>query len=165
MHMLSVQLNEGTTFAGTLRNLNLTREAQITAFDDFIRGSVIDESKITSDVLERIHQLYPASPPSLPHATGDELFDRAATWYSDSTFLAARRMFVDNAVRKQDVWVYHFRQLIPGNDPNLGVYHASELPLLFGPVPDIELDFANIYLDFYINFINDLNPGGMLLSS
>jgi hypothetical protein len=42
------------------------------------------------------------------------------------------------------------------------VSHASELPLLFGnPVPDpnVELDFANTYLDFYINFVNDLNPG------
>ena len=40
------------------------------------------------------------------------------------------------------------------------VSHASELALLFGPVPDaVELDFANTYLDFYLNFINDLNPG------
>lgn len=43
------------------------------------------------------------------------------------------------------------------------VFHASELRLLFGPVPDsgIELEFANTMLDFYIHFINDLNPGRM----
>ena len=157
---MRIQLNEGTTFSGTLRDLDLSGTEQLPRFDDFIRGSVIDERKITDDVLSRIHQLYPTSPPSLPHATGDELFDRAAAWYSDSTFLAARRMFVDIASKKQDVWVYHFRELIPGNDPDLGVYHASELPLLFGPVPDVELDFANTYLDFYLNFVNDLNPGG-----
>jgi hypothetical protein len=40
------------------------------------------------------------------------------------------------------------------------VSHASELPLLFGPVPEVEADFANEFTDYYINFINDLNPGG-----
>ncbi len=33
-------------------------------------------------------------------------------------------------------------------------------PLLFGPVPtDVEDEFANQMLDFYISFIWDLNPG------
>lgn len=46
----------------------------------------------------------------------------------------------------------------------LTVQHGSELSLLFGPVPTpVENDFANQMLDFYINFINDLNPGGMQL--
>lgn len=41
------------------------------------------------------------------------------------------------------------------------VFHGSELELLFGPVPNpIEDDFANQLTDFYINFVNDLNPGG-----
>jgi hypothetical protein len=42
------------------------------------------------------------------------------------------------------------------------VAHASELKLLFGPIPaaaQIETDFANQMLDFYLNFVNDLNPG------
>jgi hypothetical protein len=45
------------------------------------------------------------------------------------------------------------------------VFHASELRLLFGPVPDpgLELEFANTMLDFYINFVNDLNSGRMSL--
>lgn len=41
------------------------------------------------------------------------------------------------------------------------VFHASELALLFGPVPTpIEDDFANQMVDFYVNFITDLTPGG-----
>lgn len=45
-------------------------------------------------------------------------------------------------------------------DRGLLVFHASELSLLFGPVPTpVEDDFANQFTDFYINFINDLNPG------
>ena len=46
----------------------------------------------------------------------------------------------------------------------LAVFHGSELALLFGPVPTpVENEFANQMTDFYINFINDLNPGGMKL--
>ena len=41
------------------------------------------------------------------------------------------------------------------------MFHGSELALLFGPVPAaVEDDFANQMLDFYINFVNHLNPGG-----
>jgi hypothetical protein len=43
----------------------------------------------------------------------------------------------------------------------MAVAHASELALLFGPIPaaaQIETDFANTFLDFYINFVNDLIP-------
>lgn len=46
--------------------------------------------------------------------------------------------------------------------------HASELGFLFGPVPELipsEADFANQMLDFYINFINDMDPGGELPAS
>ena len=46
------------------------------------------------------------------------------------------------------------------------VFHGSELSLIFGPVPtSVEDDFANQLTDFYINFINDLNPGGEHKSS
>ena len=44
---------------------------------------------------------------------------------------------------------------------DVSVFHGSELSLIFGPVPNpIENEFANQLTDFYINFINDLNPGG-----
>lgn len=44
----------------------------------------------------------------------------------------------------------------------ISVSHASELKLLYGPVLDAnQLEFANQMLDFYINFVNDLNPGGV----
>jgi len=58
------------------------------------------------------------------------------------------------------MFAYYFREFIPGSDPSLGVFHASELELLFGPVPTaVEDVFANQMLDFYINFINNLTPG------
>jgi hypothetical protein len=48
------------------------------------------------------------------------------------------------------------------------VAHASELALLFGPIPPvaaIETEFSMQMRDFYINFVNDLNPGRTKLSS
>lgn len=44
------------------------------------------------------------------------------------------------------------------------VFHGSELELLFGHFPAVEQAFAEQMADFYINFINDLNPGGMIYS-
>ena len=42
------------------------------------------------------------------------------------------------------------------------VFHGSELSLIFGPVPNpVENDFANQLTDYWINFVNDMNPGGM----
>lgn len=48
------------------------------------------------------------------------------------------------------------------------VTHATDLHLLLGfrtapeaTPPPIEHDFANEMKDIWINFVNDLNPGGM----
>jgi hypothetical protein len=146
-----------------------------------VKASVIDESKITQDTLDEIVHAYPANTEQLSFSTGDSLFDRAAAWYGDSMFLAPRRRFIAAAAKLQPVFTYFFKEFVPGDSPELGskwalrvlrsqgisefslVYHASELRLLFGPVPapGLELEFANTMLDFYINFINDLNPGRM----
>ncbi|THH07976.1 hypothetical protein EW146_g9143 [Bondarzewia mesenterica] len=156
-------LNEGATFSDTLFGLNLSLSAEDATFDEFVKESVIDQSKVTSDVLTEIKTLYPANDSSqgVPFNTGDSLFDRASAWYSDFMFLAPRRRFFQQAAPLQPIFGYHFREFIAGNNPILGVAHASELPLLFGTVSPAanETDFGNTWLDFYINFINDLNPG------
>ncbi len=46
------------------------------------------------------------------------------------------------------------------------VAHASELALIFGPIPSVasvEQEFANQLRDVWINFVTDLNPGGVFL--
>ncbi|KAF8637809.1 hypothetical protein AX16_010727 [Volvariella volvacea WC 439] len=154
--------NEGTTFSVSLRNLGLHGIAEDAAFSTFIQQLYIDPSTITSSTLNTIHSLYPANYSSLgdPFNTGDSLFDRAQTWYTEEMFLAPRRLFFEAASRTQKVYAYHFKEFIPGNDPTLGVAHSSELALLFGPIPNtIETDFANQFLDFYINFVHNLDPG------
>ncbi|CAL1694183.1 unnamed protein product [Somion occarium] len=155
--------NEGTTFSTTLRNLGIPPEQEDAAFDDFIRRLMIDPTQLTTNTFNRIHELFPANSTAngAPFATGDSLFDRAEQWYTDNMYLGPRRLLFNKAAtRGQKLFAYAFREFIPGNDPTLGVFHASELPLLFGPVPNpVEDTFAKQFTDFYINFVNDLNPG------
>ncbi|KAF5378964.1 hypothetical protein D9757_009084 [Collybiopsis confluens] len=158
-------LNEGTRFSVSVLGLELTGQAQDEAFINFIEHLVIDNSSLTSDVLDDILRMWPADDPTLggPFHTGDALFDRASAWYGDEMFIAPRRLLFENAEGLQDIFAYWFQEFVPGENVTLGVAHASELQLLFGPVPvTVEDEFANQMLDFYINFINDLDPGGEL---
>ncbi|KIK53318.1 hypothetical protein GYMLUDRAFT_63723 [Collybiopsis luxurians FD-317 M1] len=161
-YLAGTNFNEGTTFSTSVLGLNLTGRAQDDAFVNFIGHLFIDNSTITQDLYDDILHMWPANDPSLggPFHTGDSLFDRASAWYGDEMFIAPRRLFFENAAGLQNVFPYWFKEFIPGNNVTLGVSHASELPLLFGPVPTpVEDEFADQMLDFYINFINDMDPG------
>ncbi|KAH8118201.1 alpha/beta-hydrolase [Phellopilus nigrolimitatus] len=160
--LAGTNLNEGTTFSESLLNITHPGMTEDEAFDNFIGNLILDNRTLTPDVLSKFNALYPANDSSLgaPFNTGDSLFDRASAWYTDNMFLAPRRLFFDKAASVQPLFAYHFTEFIPGNNPTLGVFHASELSLLFGPVPTaVEEDFANTMLDFYINFVVDLDPG------
>ncbi|KAF9068993.1 alpha/beta-hydrolase [Rhodocollybia butyracea] len=156
-------VNEGATFSESVLGLNLEGITQDEAFVNFIGHLVIDNSTLTNDVYDKTLELWPANDPLLgaPFNTGDSLFDRAEAWYTDAMFLSSRRLFFENAAALQPMFAYYFREFYPGDNVTLGVYHASELLVLFGPVPDptIETDFANQMLGFYLNFIYNLDPG------
>ncbi|KAG7090039.1 hypothetical protein E1B28_011659 [Marasmius oreades] len=160
-YLAGTNLNEGALFSVLVRNKNLTGAAQDAAFNDFNLALYIDNSTITQETLLETDRLWAENDTTLgaPFNTGDTLFDRASAWYTDEMFLAPRRLFFENAAAKQNLFAYYFREFIPGDDPFLGVFHASELRMFFGPVPDVEVDFANKMTDFYLNFIYDLNPG------
>lgn len=168
-----------------VRNLSTPPEAENAAFTTYIKELLVDPSTVAQSTFDTIHALYPANDSSLGGAfnTGDSLFDRAEAWYTDNMYLGPRRFLFERAAPFQPLFAYFFTEFIPGNDPSLGgwylaarvtiftppdndydfiVFHASELELLFGPVPTpVEDDFANQFTDFYINFVTDLNPGGM----
>ncbi|KAJ7837789.1 alpha/beta-hydrolase [Mycena olivaceomarginata] len=160
-YLAGSNVNEGTVFSGSVRSLGLIGTAQDEAFRQFIGHLVIDNSTLTPDLYAQILARFPANDSALgaPFNTGDSLFDRVEAWYTDIMYLAPRRSFVKRAAPLQKVFAYYFREFIPGNDPSLGVFHASELELFFGPFPAVELGFANQMIDFYVNFIHDLNPG------
>ncbi|KJA16881.1 hypothetical protein HYPSUDRAFT_71057 [Hypholoma sublateritium FD-334 SS-4] len=163
-YLAGTNVNEGTFFSGSVLGLGLSGAAEQAAFINFIGHSVIDNSTLTTDVYDKFVSFYPANDPAegAPFNTGDSLFDRSEAWYTDQMFLSTRRFFFQHASSKQPMFAYYFREFIPGNSIVKGVTHASELELLFGPIPPVaavEVPFATTYRDFYINFVNDLNPG------
>jgi len=178
-----LQVNEGTLVATVLRNLGLAGQEQDAAFDKFVRNVVIDNATITQDALDHFKELFPENDPTLgaPFNTGDPLFDRGEAWYTVQTFLSARRLFFEHGASRQPMFAYYFTEFIPGSDPTLGgeplvwhqgrfqslnpsVFHASELEFLFGTesLPSVENEFSNQMQDFWINFVSDLDPGGVL---
>lgn len=116
-HTSVLQVNEGTTFSGSVRDLGLSGAAEQAAFINFIGHLVIDNSTITTDVYDEFVTLYPANDPAqgAPFNTGDSLFDRSEAWYTDQMFLSTRRFFFQHASSKQPMFAYYFREFIPGN--------------------------------------------------
>jgi len=161
-YLAGTNLNEGNTFSHSTLGVPHTPSQEDALFDNFIGNLILDNTTLTSDVLNRIHQLYPANDSSLgaPFNTGDSLFDRSAAWYGDNMFLAPRRFFFDRTADKMPMFAYHFREFLPGDPVVDGVSHASELGLLFGTnTAPSEVGLANNFTDSYINFVNDMNPG------
>ncbi|TFK95046.1 alpha/beta-hydrolase [Polyporus arcularius HHB13444] len=159
--LAGTNLNEGTTFSGSVKNVTVAPDEETAAFDTFLKKLFIDPSTISQDVFDTINKLYPANDSSLGGAfnTGDSLFDRAEAWYTDNQYLSPRRLLFHKAAPLQPLFAYFFKEFIPGQDPTNGVFHASELILLFGQAPAVEQDFASQMADFYVNFISDLHPG------
>ena len=127
------QINEGATFSLSLRNLGLSGAAETAAFDNFIGHLVIDNSTLTTNILDEFHSLFPANDLSLgaPFATGDSLFDRAEAWYTDIMFLSPRRLFFQHGSPLQPMFAYYFGEFIPGNNISLGGMRLG----FDGPIP------------------------------
>ncbi|KAJ7039660.1 alpha/beta-hydrolase [Mycena alexandri] len=161
-YLSGTNVNEGNTFATSLRGLGMVDSAEDDTFKHFIGRLVIDNSTLTSDLYAQTLEFFPANDSTLgaPFNTGDSLYDRVAAWYTDMMYLAPRRRFVERAAPLQQIFAYYFRESLPGNHPTLGVFHGSELTLFFGPNPaPIEAAFAEQMIDFYVKFVHDLDPG------
>ena len=123
LYNLCVQLNEGTTFSQSVLGLPpMNGPEEDARFDQFIGDLILDNRTLTTDVLDKIRQLYPANDSSLggPFNTGQSLFDRAEAWYTDNMYLAPRRLFFNKAAESQTLFGYFFNEFIPGNNPLLG---------------------------------------------
>jgi hypothetical protein len=118
----SSQLNEGTNYAQVVRSLNLSSSEEDAAFNDYMSHLVIDNSTLTPDILADIRKHYPANDSAAGGRfhTGDSLYDRAASWYTDEMYLAPRRLFFDKAAMLQPLFGYYFTEFVPGGDPTRG---------------------------------------------
>ncbi|KAF9266390.1 alpha/beta-hydrolase [Marasmius fiardii PR-910] len=156
--------NEGTSFISFIQGLGNVAPgaAEDAAFIKFVNLLLIDNSTLTNDVLQRFLTMWPANDRTLgaPFNTGNSLFDRTEAWYGDIMFHAARRLFFQHGASLMPMFAYKFTEFIPGNNRMFGVTHGMELTLLLGGAPpSIENDFGNKMMDFWVNFVTDLNPG------
>jgi len=160
----------------------MNASAEQAQFDEFVIANAPADIVISKDVMKTLHGLYHQNDTSLGGRfnTGDSLFDRAEAWFTDQMYLSPRRFFFEHAAGQQPLFGYLFDEFYPGADPNLGgnywrllkhsslayqvfypVSHGSELRLIFGGAPASESGLSVTFTDAYLNFVNDLNPGGM----
>ncbi|KAJ7822533.1 Alpha/Beta hydrolase protein [Mycena olivaceomarginata] len=150
-------LNEGNLLIGASL-LDLSPQPPIDEENSILSGFIAGQSirNVSQDTITRLLGLY-AHPERVSNST---LYDRAAEFFNDNGFLAPQRQFLKVASAKQDVWAYSFQQRIPGFPAFLGVFHSNDLYYLdigSNPVPAQKL--VTQMQDFYISFVNDLNPG------
>ena len=109
-------------FSTTLLNLGLSGDAENEAFINFIDHTIVDSDTITSDVIDKFLDFFPANDSSLgaPFNTGDSLFDRGEAWYTDQMFLSARRSFFQSGSSLQPMFAYYFREFVAGSNITLG---------------------------------------------
>ncbi|KAJ7131854.1 alpha/beta-hydrolase [Mycena crocata] len=153
-------LNEGNLLIGT-SFLDLTPQPPIEVENSILSGFIEGQAtkKVSQDTINHLLDLY-AHPTE--HLSNSTLYNCAAQFYTDYSLLAPQRLFLNIASakkRNENVWAYSFQQPLPGAPAFLGVSHTSDLYYLdIGfPVPSQKLAFQ--MQDFYISFVNDLNPG------
>ncbi|KAJ7910548.1 Alpha/Beta hydrolase protein [Mycena leptocephala] len=155
--------NEGNFVIGTAF-LDMTPQPPIelenSIFSRFMAGQGTNNKNGSQDTIAKLLKLYSHPTDNLSNSM---LFNRAAEFATDYAFLAPQRLFLKVASakeRKQDVWAYSFQQHLPSSPNFLGAFHTSDLYYLdmgFTPVPSQKL--KSQMQDFYISFVNELNPG------
>ncbi|KAJ7904048.1 alpha/beta-hydrolase [Mycena leptocephala] len=146
-------LNEGNLLIGASL-LDLSPQPSIEEENSILSGFIAGQSirNVSQDTITQLLGLY-AHPERVSNST---LYDRAAEFFNDNGFLAPQRQFLKVASaeqRNQDVWAYSFQQRIPGFPAFLGGKFLSQ------PNSSLPLKLVTQMQDFYISFVNDLNPG------
>ncbi|KAJ6580755.1 Alpha/Beta hydrolase protein [Mycena capillaripes] len=155
--------NEGNFVIGTTF-LDMTPqpspELENSFLNAFIAAQATNFRNASQETLDELLALYAHPTDKLSNSS---LYNRAAQFTTDYSFLAPQRLFLKHASaeeRRQDVWAYEFEQHLPGAPDFLGAFHTSDLYYLdmgFSPVPAQKLKLQ--MQDFYISFVNDLSPG------
>ncbi|KAJ7093132.1 Alpha/Beta hydrolase protein [Mycena epipterygia] len=145
----------GTTFLDMIPQPPIELENSL--LSGFIAGQATNFKNVSQDTIVKLLDLYSHPTDNLSNST---LYNRAAQFETDYAFLAPHRLFLKTASaekRKQDVWAYSFQQHLPGAPDFFGGDDLYYLDMGFSPVPSQNLKLQ--MQDFYISFVNDLNPG------
>ncbi|TYJ58286.1 hypothetical protein B9479_000829 [Cryptococcus floricola] len=129
--------------------------------------------------LDSLLDLYPADPTvGSPYDTGNDTFGlqpaykRFASIVGDLKFQAPRRHFLREANKHGNTatWTYQFEQSTPGSAAQRGVWHASEIPYVYGlarpgtgqsaEYTDVDGALSDAMMEYWINFAHYSDPNG-----
>lgn len=143
--------DEGTLFGLTSLNASTTAD-----FESYF-GRFFTE--LTQPTLDGLAQVYPDDPSQgSPFGTGPLFnigpqYKRISAALGDLVFQIPRRLLQANALNSSTpTWSYRFNHL---NIPQLGAFHVSEVPYVFGYIPD---DTSMQMQAYWISFANSLDP-------
>ncbi|KAG0148766.1 hypothetical protein CROQUDRAFT_691971 [Cronartium quercuum f. sp. fusiforme G11] len=175
--LMGTNKDEGTVFA-----IRAANDAPAEASDQYMfaymsNSSILDFKVVDPKVYQKVAEIYPDVPKlGSPYGTGNQTFGlpssfkRLASWFGDLHYQAPRRLWSSKTSPRQDTYVYFFNGPRNTSDPSYrGVPHSSEILLIFGRGWYQDLDdeekvlahrLAKKMRTYYINFVNDLNPGG-----
>ncbi|KAK8847567.1 hypothetical protein IAR55_005426 [Kwoniella newhampshirensis] len=148
----------------------------------FALVDLVEPNDPSNTTLLQIAALY-SDVPALgsPFDTGNNTFGLSSAWkqsvaiVGDATFQANRRFFLRQANQHgfDQTWTYQFEQYTPGQPAYRGVYHASEIPYVFGAArPGVGLAgfssnytqadaaLSNTMMNYWLNFAYYTNPNG-----
>jgi hypothetical protein len=176
-----ILLNKPSSVVGTAF-IDITPQPPIelenSILSSFIAGQATNNKNVSQDTLATLLDLY-ANPTD--NLSNSSLSNRASQFLTDYMMLAPERLFLKTASatqREQDVWVYSFEQPLAGAPDFFGgehldfgrvpriyphsctAFHTSDLYYLdIGFPPVASLALQSQMQDFYISFVNDLDPG------
>ncbi|TYJ55470.1 hypothetical protein B9479_003860 [Cryptococcus floricola] len=144
--------------------------------------NLLEPTGLSNETFAEILRYYPNDTTlGSPFDTGNETFGldpsykQFAAILGDAQFQAQRRYFLRQANQNGNAktWTYQFEQPTPGSPGYLGVYHASEIPFVYGAArPGIgqagismnytEADgiLSNSIMEYWLNFAHYADPNG-----
>lgn len=142
---------------------NITTNAQLTDYlASFFPGDP-DASEHVSGLLEQYHDDPEGGQPSgSPFRTGDQYniypqFKRIAAVTGDLLGALQRRRILHYYSGETPSWSYLSSWL--HDTGNLGTYHGSDMPVLYGTSDNSDL--VDAFQRYYISFVNHLDPNAM----
>lgn len=146
------QMDEGTLFSLSIFNVTTQNDLVdylMTYFPQASRQQVQTHVSTYSD--------NPADGSPFGTGTDNVLYDgfkRNAAILGDLSFTLARRVYL-NDITSQGVQAWSYLSGYYGGTPYLGTFHASDLAATFFDLPP---DAGSEIRQFYINFVNNLDP-------
>lgn len=156
------QQDEGTLFSLVQSNISTNAEL-IDYFASYFPSNPNAVEDVTGLAAEYPDQPLLGQPAGSPFNTGAlnniyPQYKRLAAMLGDSTFTLTRRAYLD-IITTQGVTAWSYLSTFDYGLPILGTFHGTDIFIAFGSASTSTI--ATTFQDYYISFVNDLNPNAL----